>query len=504
MSADFIILSDKIFTGDERGTLDGYVAVKDGRITAVGSGECAAVPAGVKVYDLHGKMVCPGFVDVHCFFTGWLVGHMGADFSGCADEEAATKLAGECSGDVVLGRGLADDIAPFDVDAAVSGRPTVIMYTSGESCVMNAAAEKMFGFTPDSCYSEGYWRLLRHLLRDRDFCLPLFNEYMQLMNSRGVTSVKEMGFDDYYGFTDELERLERESALTLRVSFMSQPVGMPMNLSYGKKMRQRFQGDFVRFSGYNQMTDGSISQHEGYLKEPYDSLPGKVCAKDFDFDAIERDALAADAEGFRFSLHAQGDGAVSRVLDIFEKCRRGADGRVVNRQAVTDLELSDPTDLERMGKLGVVAEVYPQIPSLYDAAEKIKLTDERVGAQRAKYYWNRRKMANSGVVISCGTDLPMLVDDIPESVYCSVFNRFPDGTVFNEQNALTSTELLRAWTAGGQYNLGREDELGTLSEGKLADIAVLDGDIFACTPENVRGIKVCLTIVDGKPAYEKL
>jgi predicted amidohydrolase YtcJ len=121
---------------------------------------------------------------------------------------------------------------------------------------MNQAAADEYHFTPEECYPEAYWRILPEVLSDRSFIVPQFKRYMQMMNSRGVTSVKEMGFDDFYEFTDVLEELEKEQQLTLRVNFMSQPVGSPMNIEHGKAMKEKFKGDFVRFSGYNLMTAG--------------------------------------------------------------------------------------------------------------------------------------------------------------------------------------------------------------------------------------------------------
>lgn len=155
-----------------------------------------------------------------------------------------------------------------------------------------------------------------------------------------------------------------------------------------------------------------------------------------------------------------------------------------------------------MGQLGIVAEVYPQIMSIADRASKIAMIEEKIGMARGRYYWNRRKMADSGVVISCGTDLPLLYDDIPESVYHTVGGLFPEGgEPFNKENTLTVSELLKAWTSGGQYNLGCERDLGTLEAGKLADITVLDGDLFKVDPAQARGMKVFMTIVDGRVVF---
>ena len=129
---------------------------------------------------------------------------------------------------------------------------------------------------------------------------------MQMLNSRGITSVKEIGYDTFSSFTDVLEQKEKAGEMTLRVNFMSQPVKEGANLEYGQAMRERFQGDFVRFSGYNRMTDGSISQMNGSLKQPYLCAPDTCCAQEIDWALIENEVMRADELGFRFSLNAQG------------------------------------------------------------------------------------------------------------------------------------------------------------------------------------------------------
>ncbi len=250
------------------------------------------------------------------------------------------------------------------------------------------------------------------------------------------------------------------------------------------------------------MTDGSISEYNAQLKKPYENDDSR-CHMSIDWARLKADTLKADAEGFRFSLHAQGDGAIAKVLDIYENCERNEDGKLKNRHAITDLEFSDPKDLERMGRLGAIAEIYPQIQSIAKRKDKIAMINDKIGSERGKYYWNRRKMADSGVTISCGTDLPLLIDDIPESIYHAVGALFPEGgEPFNKENTLTIAELLKAWSCGGAYNLSMEKKIGTLEAGKKADITVFDGDLFRTVMNDIRDIKVALTIFDGKVVYE--
>ncbi|PKM50528.1 MAG: amidohydrolase [Firmicutes bacterium HGW-Firmicutes-7] len=512
--ADILLKSTNVFTATNSKPIDGYVAITNNIIIAVDAGDGTKhTNESTTIYNLVDKVVCPGFSDVHCFFTGYVLGLVGVDLSSqkkISDVFSTVKKYNTTltESDPILAHGISPSITPPSLEAmddAFGSSATILFCENLETCWMNSAAINLYNFTPATCYPEAYWRLLKVVLSNKSYIVPQFKEYIKMLNRRGVTSIKEMGFDDFYGFTDFLEELEKDNALNMRVHFMSQPVGEPANLAYGLTMQKRFQGDFVRFSGYNQMTDGSISQLAGDLKSPYKCAPRCYCSTSIDYDTIEQDVLALDAKGFRYSLHAQGDAAIYKVLNILEKCKRNTNGKLVNRHSITDLEFSDPQDLERMGDLGVIAEIYPQIMSIADRKSKLAMIEEKIGIDRGRYYWNRRKMVDSGVLISCGTDLPLLIDDIPESIYCACGAFFPEGgEPFNPENTLTITELLTAWTHNGQYNLGREKELGTLTEGKLADIAVLDMNIFKMPIEDIRDVKVCLTLINGKVVHSTL
>ena len=351
------------------------------------------IGTNTKYLDYGNKTITPGFSDVHCFFTGYSVGFVGIDLSAATSQEDILNSIKEYAKGIpadkpILGHGWNSDTIQPDgtdlLDEAFSTRPVLLFAKGCETCWMNQAAINRYQFTPETCYPESYVRFLPDLLGDKDFIIPEFKRYIKMMNSKGITSIKEMGFDDFYGFTDILAELESENALTIRVNFMSQPVAEPFNLSYGKEMREKFKGEFVRFSGYNQMTDGSISELCGDLKKPY-SCADTTCAQDIDWDLLANDTFKADAEGFRFSLHAQGDAAISKVLDIYDSCQKDENGKLINRHSITDLEFSDPTDLERMGKLGVIAEIYPQIQSIANRKDKLAMIEEKIGMDRGQY-----------------------------------------------------------------------------------------------------------------------
>jgi len=512
--ADLILRSSSIFTAAGKAPFGGFVALGGERILGASrEGESAFRGPRTRILELGGRTICPGFTDTHCFFAGYAMGLVGLDLGPLDRPADVLSLARREGAELppakpLLGRGLRPGLLgereAAELESAFPSRPLVFFEAGGESCWMNRQARAAYGFGPERCFPEAYWRLLAAVLADEDFILPAFRSYMALLNSRGITAVKEMGFDGYSGFAELLEGQRRAGRLSLHVAFMSQPVGAGMDLGFGRAMRARFgepRGDLL-FSGYNRMTDGSISRLQGDLKEPYACAPGTRCAIDIDYPGIEAEVLAADAEGFRFSLHAQGDAAVARAVDILAKCRRDGSGRLLLRHALTDLELSDPADLERMGRLGAVAEVYPQIPSLASRAAKTAMIAEKIGPERGRRFWNRRRMVDCGITVACGTDLPLLLPDIPESIYHACGALFPEGgETFNPGNALSIPELLAAWTRNGAYDLGQEGDRGSLEAGKLADLVVFDRDLFALTMERMREAKVMRTYWRGREVY---
>ena len=507
--ADILLRSRNIFDATDTMAHAGYIAIAGDAIMSVGTGDGSAyVGPKTQLIELGDRLVTPGLTDVHCFFNGWLLQRAGADLSGVTTpEEALERISDTVVGGVHIGHDFPLDLLPVSrevLDAVFSDEPAVFVGQWAEGMALNTAAEKRFGFTPEACWSEKAYKLLHAIIGDESFSIPRWREYMSMMNSYGVTSAKEMSYDDCW-IADGLKRLEDAGELTLRVNIMSQPVGAAANVPYVLAMRERFADDpFITFSGFNQMTDGSISQHEGEMKAPYLDAD-TCCALDIDWAEHERQVLEADAAGLRFSLHTQGDGAVAHALDIFEKCQRDASGRVKLAHALTDLEAADPVDLERLGKLGVIAEVYPLIQSVADRAGKIAMVNEKIGPERGTHYWNRRKMIDSGVTVACGTDLPMTVDDLGTGVYCACGGYFPEGgEPWNTQNMIEPGELIRAWCQGGACDLEQQGVLGTLEAGKLADIAVFDTNYLSIDPKEARGGTCVLTMVNGAIVHDTL
>lgn len=509
-----VIQARNLFDSVNPEAYEGYLCLKDNRIVEKGTGKPTQeiLDQAEQVLRFEEELVMPGITDTHTFFTGYAVFHIGADVSGVGDNETGLAVLrrydeAKRPPGALFGHGW--DPEKWErqdgermLEECYPDKAVILFAADRSSCIMNRKARETYKFTPETCYPESYYRIMREYLNDHEFMEKEFSDYMDLMNSRGVTTVKEMGFDDFYGFTGYLKEMESSEKLHLRTFFMSQPVGEGMNLEYARKMRDTFTGDKIRFSGFNRMTDGTIAAYKGDLKEPYENQEF-TCRLQVPYEQIEADVLAADREDFRWTLHAQGDGAVERIAQIYEKCKK-QDGKLKNRHAVTDLEFTDPRDLEKLGKMGVTAELYFQIMSLDPADVLIGNIERTIGPERGRYYWNRRKMQDSGMNLSGATDLPLLVTSVPESVYYSC-GGYMDGREepFQAENTVTVPELLKAWTIGGQKNLGMDDRLGTLEEGKLADIAVFDRNLLETDERSAKEAEAVMTIMDGKIVYRK-
>ena len=359
---------------------------------------------------------------------------------------------------------------------------------------MNDAARERYGFDGTECYAEVCCHLLEEFLQDKAEVRRWYEEFQNLLASKGVTAIKEIGFDDYSGFLEELAVMEQQGELKHRSFLVSQPVKAPADMDFAEACRRRFTGDMLRFMGFNIMVDGDAESYEADLLPPW---PEGQENAEVDYSALEAVVRAADKRGLRCYMHAEGDAAVRHVLDIYDTCK--------GNHVITDIELIDPADRRRMAAQKTAAVCYVQIMNCYpeyDGYYGLTRFDEK----RQKTVWPYKDMIRDGVLLSFGTDLPLDVPDLGTSLEFACNRRFPDGKPeggYQKQNALTPGEVLYCWSRNGYAAQRSLEQAGTLTEGKWADLIVLDRDLFSCDPEEYRSVKVIKTVVGGKTVYEE-
>lgn len=499
MIENYIVVSKNIFS--EGKFFDGYFIVNNGLIQKVYKKPYKKSDDPYKVFDFGENIIMPCIIDCHSFFTGYYVRKFGEDISSCnSTEDLIKKIKGKEINGVIIAKGLQKNLK-LDENIFSKDFPddmSILLFNWDEEfAFVNKKAKEKFLFDGKDFSSEGMWKILKFVLEQKNICKEIFIDYQKLLLSKGVSFCKDMAFDDSYGLIEILKEIEENNELILKMHFMSQPVGYNFSIENAKKIESiLFNSKKLKFDGYNQMVDGSVSVKEADVVDGYED--GDFCKMEIDYEKLENDAILADSNGYRFSLHGQGDGAVSKIIDIFNKCKKNENGKLVNRHAITDLEFANPNSYKKMAELGIFAEIYPQILSIYDDSnEKINLTYERVG-DRYKNYWNRRKMIDEGVIVSNATDLPLVIDDLGDSIYSGCYHKFNDGISFVSENAISLEEMLTCWTINGAKNLGIDKKYGKIEDNYFADFLVLNMNPISINENTAKDLKVDKTFISGK------
>ena len=245
--------------------------------------------------------------------------------------------------------------------------------------------------------------------------------------------------------------------------------------------------------------DGTTSQYTSPLLEPYSDRPEEsgrsYYPPEFFMDIIPK----ANRGGFDLKIHAIGDKAVRMLLDACEASFKQNDLSGI-RNNVEHIENIHPSDIGRFKEFGVVASVQPAHLPL-DAGEKTI----RIGKERARYEWPFRSLLDAGAILAFGTDYPIYQLNPMHGIHAAVTRAYLDGTPVGSSpgEKITLKEALDAYTYGGAFSLNRENELGTLEAGKLADIVVLSENLFDLDPQEYLKAESLLTVMDGKIIYEK-
>jgi predicted amidohydrolase YtcJ len=202
--------------------------------------------------------------------------------------------------------------------------------------------------------------------------------------------------------------------------------------------------------------------------------------------------------GYAVKLHCCGDAAVRLALDSFELSNAVNDNRKL-RNSVEHMDIVSDADVPRFKKFGVIASVQPAHVIMTKG-----IYDVRIG-ERSKETWNYRRLINAGVVLSIGTDSPVVDFNPFQTIYFAVTRRDLDGAQYSPNTAdqaLTLPEALKGYTINSAYASNMEQKVGTLEAGKYADIIVLDRNLFKVPVEELKDSRVVCTVFDGRVVYE--
>lgn len=248
--------------------------------------------------------------------------------------------------------------------------------------------------------------------------------------------------------------------------------------------------------------DGVIPQQTAYMLAPYAQSEVRGTPQ-IDPGVLAQAVTALDARGFQAHAHAIGDGGVRAALDAMAAARQ-ANGAEGGRHMVSHLNVVDPADQPRFGELGVAAQFQPLWASHYPYMD---LTEQAVGPERSKHLYPAGSILRAGGRLAYGADWPVASANPLEGLQVAVTRtnaEDPESGALLAGEAVTLEQAVRAYTLDVAWVNRMDDRLGSVAPGKLADLVVLDRNIFEIPINEIGKARVLLTLFEGRPVFGEL
>ena len=324
---------------------------------------------------------------------------------------------------------------------------------------------------------------------------------MRYLAARGVTSVHHMGsvpqsatWSDVAAFkrAREAGRLRTRVYSTVPLSNWRQLEETITSREFGGPDGR---GDeWLRIGALKGFVDGSLGSRTAAFHEPYADSPANTGLLVQPAEELQAWVEAADRAGLHAMVHAIGDRANTLLLDIFEAVAR-ANGPRDRRFRIEHAQHLRRDDIARFARLGVIASMQP-----YHAIDDGRWAERVIGRERAETTYACRSLLDAGADVIFGSDWFVAPPAVVEGLYAAVTRRTLDGRHpggWIPSQRIMLDEALRGYTVTAARGSFEEDQKGRLAPGLLADIAILDRDLFQVPPEEIRTAQVACTIVGG-------
>jgi predicted amidohydrolase YtcJ len=530
-TADLIVLGGTVLTLDRSSSRASALAARDGRITAIGDDRTIAglIGSGTTVVDLAGRAVVPGFVESHnhpTFFGMALAAPVDAGSppnDGIADivERVRQAVVDHGSGEWIRGFRyddtlLSDNRHPTrgDLDPVSPDNPVILTHVTGHFCVVNSAALRAIGITPQTPDPPG-GAIARD---DRDQPSGLLIETAAfLANSampsqgpdhmaeallladeeylaHGVTSVHDTGIGlvGGQGELDAYRLVTRKGKLRTRIhGYLFHTLLEGLEEGQPEPPDPTASTDLFSMTGVKIVADGSIQGRTGCLAEGYTCDPTEHGMMLVEPDDLAQRIAALDAAGWQVAVHGNGDAAIEAIIDGYANL--GAPTGTGRRHRIEHCQTVREDQLDRMAEHDILASFF--IKHVYYWGDRHR--DVFLGPERARRISPLASARSRGIHFGLHSDTPVTPVPPLEGIWCAVARRTSAGDVLGPEQAIDVEAALRGYTVDAAYLAGEEDMKGSLEVGKLADLAVLSEDPTAVEPERIRSLTVDGTVVGG-------
>jgi hypothetical protein len=533
LAPSILILNGVIHTMDEARPQAEAVAILGNRIAAVGGSAELRGLAGprTRVIDAAGKLVLPGFNDAHVHF---LLGGFSLANVDLRDAPSPREFAARIEayarqvpkGRWILGGDWDHEKwpgAPLPtkemIDAVTRDHPVFVNRLDGHMALANSLALRLAGVTaqtkdppgglivrdartgePTGILKDAAQDLVERAVPEKTFDEKhaAARAATQHAAEMGVTSVTDMSAGQDVGlYQHMLERGELRNRIYAARSIVSWEVLARAGV------RAAFGSDLLRIGALKGFADGSLGSSTALFFEPYSDAPN---TRGLLFDQMLPEGImlerveGADAAGLQLIIHAIGDEANLRILDIYQAAAE-KNGPRDRRFRIEHAQHLRASEIPRFGRQQVVASMQP-----YHAADDGRWCEKRLGVERSKGAYAFRSLLDSGAVLAFGSDWTVAPLNPLAGLQAAVTRQTLDGKHpegWHPEQKITLDEAVRAYTVGSAYAEFADKVKGTITAGKLADLVVLDRDIYQMNPGAIDQARVVLTVMDGRVVWEK-
>ena len=521
------------------------VAIRDGRVWAVGDDEEIRTLArpDAQMIDLEGRLVLPGLTDAHFHYYDWALGRRRLTLAEATSlagvrERLAQRVRETPPGHWVLGQGWNETRWPeprtptrADLDDVTLDHPVVLWRNDLHLAVVNSRALREAGITGDtpdppqglidrdeSGQPTGVLRELAINLVSavippltEEETVEAMRDGFAVLHRLGLTGVHDyriMGgadgppaFRAYQRLQAAGERSAERSRRSLALRMWMHIPGERLDEAIALGLRTGMGGDYLRVGHVKFFADGGQGARTAWMLEPYQDT-GDCGMPLTPMKEIAQAVRKADRAGLAVAIHAIGDRANRELITTFEQVlnseRESTTAPPVAPHRIEHVQMIRPDDVIRLGQLGVVASVQP-----IHAPDDMPMIEKSVGP-RGRFAYPFRDMLEAGVTLAFGSDCPVANPNPMFGIHAAVTRQQrddePQGGWYPRQR-LTVAEAVWGYTMGTALVAGREAELGSITPGKLADLIVLDRDIFAVEPMDIAQAQVVMTIFDGQVVH---
>ena len=531
---DVLFTAGNIYTVNDHQPHAEAIAVKDGRIVFVGSNDDAKKFHAVKILDLRGRTVMPGFTDSHCHIFGIGEREMRLNLEGTNSREdflarVKERVDKTGPGKWITGRGWIETFwkppkfpTRQDLDKIAPDNPVFLTRADGHASIANSAALKIAGIGKNTRDPFGGQILKKNgepngMLLDkaqdlvaRNIPKPTRVEREQAL-LRGIDREIKLGWCEIQNagsYKEDIDIIQKAFETgKIKIRFINAVYGPgtdAQNFLRAEPTISAFDHHFTQRT-IKVLFDGALGSRGAALLKPYSDAPetsGLLREKPKVLRPMFEEALR---RGIQVETHALGDRANRLILDLYEQAFKAvpADERKIPepRWRIEHAQIVDPDDIPRFAKLGVIPSMQPShaISDLFFAQARLGM-DRLVGA----YAW--QSFLKSGSIIAGGSDAPVERGEPMIEFYAAVARKSikgESGETWHPEQAVSREDALKMFTIWPAYATFEEKDKGSIEIGKLADFTVLSQDIMKIPEAGILETRNEMTVVGGEIVYQR-